>query len=297
MKKITVPPKFNGKKLNNFILNEYPNLNKNALFKALRKKDIRINGARISENVIIHSGDEITLYIVDNELLGNSENISYDIKNVFEDDNILVVYKPDNLSVTENPDDIHNLTSLLKKKYGNNINPCHRIDRNTKGLVLFAKNDDALNILLDKFKNNEIEKHYLAKVYGIPSKNHDTLEAYLFKDSKKSTVYISDLPKNGYQKIITEYTILKKDLKSNTCILDINLHTGRTHQIRAHLAHIGYPILGDGKYGINKVNKQFGYKTQELYSYKLIFNFKTNSSILNYLQGTEVSFISKKCME
>lgn len=285
MRKLIVKEKYNNKKLNNFILDSFPNLNKNALFKALRKKDIRVNNLKVSENVTIHTGDEISIYIIDEYLLGENK---FDIKIVFEDNNILIANKPDGLPVTEDSSNTSTLTSILKSRYGNNLNPCHRIDRNTKGLVMFAKNDEALNILLDKFKNKEIEKHYIAKIYGIPNKNHDILEAYLFKDSKKSLVYISDTPKKDYQKIITEYTILKKDISKNISYLDINLHTGKTHQIRAHLSHIGFPILGDGKYGINEINKKFGLKTQELYSYILKFNFKTDSGILNYLKNKEI---------
>ena len=291
MRKLIVNEKYNNKKLNMFILDSFPNLNKNTLFKALRKKDIRINNVKVSSDTTIYLGDEISIYIVDELLLGENK---FDIEIVFEDENILVANKPEGLSVTEDTSISSTLTSILKSKYGNNINPCHRIDRNTKGLVLFAKNDETLNILLEKFKNHEIEKHYIAKTYGIPKKEHDILEAYLFKDSKKSLVYISDVPKKDYQKIITEYEVIKKDLKKNIAYLDVNLHTGKTHQIRAHLSYIGYPIIGDGKYGINEINKALGYKTQELYSFSLKFNFKTNSGILDYLNRKEIKLKIEK---
>ena len=222
MRKLTVPEKYNNKKLTNFLLDTFNNLNINTIYKVLRKKDIRINDVKISENIVLRTNDTVTVFISDEILLGNS----YNFEIVYEDDNILIVNKPSGISVTENSSLEITLTDLLNKKYNtNNIKPCHRLDRNTKGLILFAKNENALNILLDSFKNKEIEKYYKCLVYGILSKKQATLTAYLFKDTKKSFVYISDMPKSGYQKIITSYKVLYENEKNNTSTLEIKLET------------------------------------------------------------------------
>lgn len=278
MQTLIVDKKFNHKKVSDLLYFHFNGLTKNTLYKAFRKKDIRINDVKISEDTFVHTGDVITVYIVDSQLWKDIK-----IEKIYEDENILVINKPVNIEVVGD----NSLTSILKNDYSF-ISPCHRLDRNTTGLVLFAKNQKALDILLDKFKKQEIEKHYLAKVYGIPKVSSQKLTAYLFKDNKKSMVYISDTPKKGYVKIETSFTLLKKGEKEKYSILDVELHTGKTHQIRAHLAHIGLPIIGDGKYGINEVNKKFGCKTQSLCSYKLKFNFKTDAGILNYLKEKTV---------
>lgn len=305
MQSIVVDKKYDGKQLSKFLQDKFDGLSMDTFHKALRKKDIRINNIRINKNDIVHTGDEIKVFIID-ELL--YKNFCPEI--IYEDDNILVVNKPSQMEVVGE----NSLTSNLRKfiyesnsckdtgatcnknantegKVCNNsifLEPCHRLDRNTTGLVLFAKNKESLDILLGKFKNKEIEKHYIAKVYGIPEVDSQTLYAYLFKDNKKSLVYISDEPKKGYVKIMTSYSILEKHAKENYSVLDVTLHTGRTHQIRAHLAHIGYPILGDGKYGNNKINKKFGYKVQQLRSYMIKFNFTTDAGILNYLKSKTI---------
>lgn len=238
MRTVIVNDKFNNKHLDLFLANKFPFLTQNTFYKALRKKDIRINDIKISKNVIVHEGDKVTLYILDTYLLGNNSKLNI----VYEDENILVVNKPKNIEVVGD----NSICSLISKTYNTNtIQPCHRLDRNTKGLVLFAKSNEALEILISKFKNQEITKVYKCKILGIPNKKHEILNAYLFKDNKKSMVYISEKPKTGYRPITTEYTVTYENPMQNYSILEVILHTGRTHQIRAHLAYIGHPIIGD----------------------------------------------------
>ena len=279
MKKFIVTKKYDGKKLNKFLMDNVPNLSYGLFCKTLRKKDIKLNGKRLNKDVLVYEDDEIMLYVSDDIL--NISNIDLDI--VFEDNNILILNKPYNIEVL-GP---NSLTNIVHKKYlysSFKPMPCHRLDRNTSGLILYAKNEQSLNILLEKFKNHEIEKHYLAWVYGIPSVNTLRAEHYLFKDNKKAHVYISETPKKGYKKIITSFSVLEKN-SDNTSVLDVKIETGKTHQIRAHLAFLGFPIIGDGKYGKNSINKLFNKKHQMLCSYSLKFNFKSDSDILNYLNS------------
>jgi len=240
MRILFVNNKFHNKKVISFLENEFPMASKNSFYKTLRKKDIRVNDVKISDNVSVCEGDKVSIYISDNLLFPN--NISFDI--VYEDDNILIVNKPKGIEVTGES----SLSSLIQSNFNNpDLMPCHRLDRNTSGLVIFAKSSSVLDILLEKFKNREIDKFYKCKVFGILKKKHDILKAYLFKDNKKSLVYISDDMKKGYREIITEYKVLGENVKDNFSVLEVILHTGRTHQIRAHLAHIGHPIIGDRK--------------------------------------------------
>jgi len=283
MRKLIVDEKNNNKKLIEYLLANFDGLATSTIYKTLRKKDIKINGKRISENCTLYSGDELQIYISDDLL-----EKQYEIPIVYQDENIVVFEKPQGIEVTGTKKSV---TSYAKKLFASSNNtfvePCHRLDRNTSGLVLFARSNKALEIILDLFKNHKIEKHYICVVYGIPNPKSKKLESYLFKDSKKSLVYISDEKKQGYQKIITSYTTLKCNYEKNIALLDVKLETGKTHQIRAHLSHIGYPIIGDGKYGTNKINKLFKAKSQLLSSYSLSFNVP-QTSILSYLNNITI---------
>lgn len=284
MRKIIVEK--NNKKIIEYVQEKFNKVKKGSLYKALRNKDIRVNGVKVDENIKLNAGDELTIYISDDVLFGNSKLTNKHI--IFEDDNILIVNKPQNMLVISSDNDI-GLDRLVKDYLGSPAYPCHRLDRNTSGLVIFAKTHEYESAIFSLIKNHGIRKLYRCTVYGKPIENKATLKAYLFKDSKNSQVIISDEKKIGYSEIITKYELIKYDSVSNTSTLQVELVTGKTHQIRAHLAHIGLPIIGDGKYGINEINKQFGLSWQQLEAFKLIFTDATG--ILSYLNNREFELV------
>ena len=287
MRKIIVDEKNNNKTLSSFLLANFNGLTINLFHKTLRKKDIRVNNVRVTENIVLHTNDEVSIYLIDEYLFKTTSTSNLKLDIIFEDENILVINKPKEIAVTESKLNESSLEEIVSKQYMF-CKPCHRLDRNTSGLLIFAKNQESLDILLEKFKNKEIHKTYSCDVYGILKQKQATLTSYLFKDNKKSQVYISDVPKKNYLEIITRYKVVAENRKDNYSTLEVELITGRTHQIRAHMAHIGHPIIGDGKYGINEVNKKFKEKYQRLSSKKIIFDFKTDSGILNYIAGKTI---------
>lgn len=271
------------KKIVDYLKNKFKNLTNGTIFKALRNKDIRINGVKISENVPVNAGDEITLYIKDEFLFGTT--VLDKSKIIYDDENIVIVNKPQDVLVQGDGLNI-GLDKMVNDYFGTqNIVPCHRLDRNTSGLIIFAKNEIAEETISEMLKQHMIRKVYRCRVVGHPKNKKATLTAYLFKDSKTSQVIISNEKKKGYVEIVTKYEVIAYN-NDGTSTLEVELVTGRTHQIRAHLAFIGYPILGDGKYGKNEVNKKFKLTRQELTAYKIIFNDAIGE--LEYLKGKTV---------
>jgi len=212
-----------------------------------------------------------------------------EIKILYEDANILIADKPREIEVVSESGD-EDFLAVMRRETGQDLRAVHRLDRNTAGLVIFAKNESAENELAAAFDaNNEssaVRKFYTAEVAGTLFKKEATLTAFLFKDAKKSMCYVVNNPKFGYKKIVTKYKVLKES--GGTSLVEIELVTGRTHQIRAHFAHIGHPLIGDGKYGGNELNRKFKAKYQRLLSYKLQFRFP-KESCLAYLNGKSFS--------
>ena len=302
METISVPPQYHGRTLGRFLLRHFKGLPPGAFYKALRKKDIRVNGVRVNRNIVVNSGDRIDVFIPDNILNGAAEAERQESKIllpsediIFEDDNLLLVDKKPGISVHgDGSSSGHALIDMvigyLEKKGDydprkpGSFKPalCHRLDRNTGGIVIIAKTPQALRVMLDSIRKRDVRKFYQCIVMGCPAESLAELRHYLVKDSRSSRVYISDERKPGAAEIITRYRVLVPGRDMSR--LEVEIITGKTHQIRAHLAFIGHPVVGDDKYGNKRFNRKVGAKYQALRAYKVVFDFK-DGGVLDYLKG------------
>ena len=306
MREITINKNDAGQRIDKFLTKFLVNMPQSMLYKLMRKNCVKVNGKHIKEGgFMLTEGDNLKLYIKDEFFPDGTEkepfmNIKPNLTIVYEDENIMLLDKKPGVNV--HADDAGDTNTLIEhiKAYlyqKGEYDPaseqsfvpslCNRIDRNTGGIVIAAKNAESLRIMNQKIKDREMVKKYLLIATGILEKKKARLSGYLFKDEKKKMVYVYDTPKKGAKTIVTEYKVLKE--KGGNSLVEATLITGRTHQIRAHFSSIGHPLLGDGKYGSNKVNRGSGFSHQALYSYKLKFTFKTDAGILSYLDNREFS--------
>ncbi len=303
MKSFTIDKNSSNQRLDKFITKNLPMLPQSLMYKYIRTKRIKVNGKRAEISTRLAEGDIVDMYIND-EFFEKADphydflKASTELDILYEDENILILDKK--VGLLSHPDDTEYVNTLIsrvkhylydKGEYNPEDELCftpaliNRIDRNTGGIVMAAKNAETLRIMNQKVKDREINKFYLCVCHGVPSKKEDLLVDYLIKDEDKNQVKVFDRQVPGSKEIKTLYKVLKTG--KNMSLLEVELLTGRTHQIRAHLAFIGCPLVGDGKYGSNALNKKLGYKKQFLYSYKLQFDFTTDAGILEYLNGKE----------
>jgi 23S rRNA pseudouridine955/2504/2580 synthase len=294
-----------GQRLDKFLSKAVQGLPMSLMYKFIRTKKIKRNRARTEPSVMLQAGDEIQLFIREEffaspeQDTGALSRIRPKIEPVYEDDNILLIHKRPGVVVHEDDEAKDNTLIMHVKAYlaqKGEYDPdaeksfapalCNRIDRNTGGIVIAAKNAEALRVMNQKIRDDEVRKFYYCIVHGVMPKQQDTLRAYLRKDSLHNQVEVTDTPLPGSKDIITKYRVLAA--RGGNSLLEVELVTGRTHQIRAHLSHIGHPLLGDGKYGINRADAQCGYKYQALYARRLIFDFKDDNGALGYLRGREI---------
>ncbi len=304
MRELTVGKNDAGQRLDKFITKAL-DIPMSLLYKSIRTKKIKVNRKRAEISTKLCEGDTIQCFLAEEFFekkvsRRSFESITPHLNIVYEDENIMLLNKPAGVSVHEDDKGSTNTLITHVQSYlfsKGEYNPddeqsfapalCNRIDRNTSGIVIAAKNAMALRVMNEKIKNREIDKFYLAAVHGIPKPEKATITGFLKKDEKNNTVRVWDKnPGGGAKEIITKYQVIAKG--SDTALIEVELLTGRTHQIRAHMAHIGHPLVGDGKYGVNREDRQRGYKFQALCSYKLRFNFDTKSPTeLDYLSGKE----------
>ncbi len=301
MKELTIGQNDAGQRLDRFLAKVVPLLPASLAQKYIRIKRIKCNGARAERDTRLQAGDVLQLYINDEFFDKPREDNAFltvaapKLNIVYEDDQILLVDKRPGVAV--HPHDgaeygrtlIDHIQAYLYQKREwrpreeNAFTPalCNRIDRNTGGIVIAAKTAEALRVMNQKIKDRELDKRYLAIVEGTPKPPVGSLTGYLFKDAKKNRVFVTDTPQTGSKSCRTDYRVLAT--RNGLSLVECELITGRTHQIRAQFAHAGHPLLGDGKYG--KLDKRFDRNYQALYSYKLTFRFRTDAGALAYLDG------------
>ncbi|MCI8589968.1 MAG: RluA family pseudouridine synthase [Clostridiales bacterium] len=301
MRELTIEKNDAGQRLDKFLSKAVPALPASLLYKFIRLKKIKVNRARTEQGYMLKKGDVVQLFI--KEEFFEKETVEQAFTKLaprldilYEDEQILLCDKRPGLLVhSDQAEQTNTLISHIKAHLyrkgeylpdkENSFAPalCNRIDRNTGGIVIAAKTAEALRILNEKIKQRELTKRYLCALHGSVTPPEGQLRGYLIKDPVTNQVTVYDRNVSGKAKEIqTDYQILKE--KNGLSLAEVTLITGRTHQIRAHFAHIGHPLLGDGKYGVNSEDKKRGYKFQALYSYQLTFQFRDQNA-LSYLNG------------
>lgn len=307
MRIITVKKNDAGQRLDKFLSKAVKGLPTSMMYKLIRTKKIKVNRKRTEQKYILAEGDEIQLFIKEEFFdspekdIGALGRIVPKLNILYEDENIMLLNKRPGVLVHEDSEAGENTLIMHVKAYlcqKGEYDPlseqsfapalCNRIDRNTGGIVIAAKNAEALRVMNEKIKENRLTKTYLCLVHGTPKKRVTELRGFLRKNSKDNTVEVRDAEFSGSKEIITRYRVIES-YGDDTSLLEVDLITGRTHQIRAHMAHIGHPLVGDGKYGVNRNERAKGFKFQALYAYKLYFKGGESDSLLSYLEGKTFS--------